>query len=279
MSIRQPGTLSLVNNVSSNYGGSVFVDTNTKIALYQYSKRDNFLGFYCRENNAKRGGAVYVDDEANTDACLGSAECFIQSLNLEQLGRRTQTGPRESLVMVNFSNNSATDSGDAIYGGLLHQCTLNPFTEEVNENTRLLKNEIDLIRNRADIKLSNVASLPVQIHFYDTQPIEYICTDDRIVCQISVEKGKSFKVRVNVSTESGLPVEANVSSSFYLSNGSFGEGQQIQFVGKGCSDYLNFTTTSPDKVVRIKLYPEGPCGNSNSSTIEMKIIYENCTIM
>lgn len=36
-------------------------------------------------NHAKYGGAVYVSDETNSNACRNAQECPIQTLNLDQI--------------------------------------------------------------------------------------------------------------------------------------------------------------------------------------------------
>ena len=95
-----------INNNLAQYGGGIFVADDT-------------------ENGACRGGATETDD---TPTIL--ADCFIQTIALYYYyDWMINLGIFSNYVNTFMTNNTATQSGADIYGGLLDRCTASQSAE------------------------------------------------------------------------------------------------------------------------------------------------------
>ena len=86
ISVHKFGALQVINNTAEN-GGGLYLKVNTRQYLLNcYANmlmKDEALLMFTG-NHATYGGAVYVADDTNSDACLSNTECFIQTLRLYQ---------------------------------------------------------------------------------------------------------------------------------------------------------------------------------------------------
>ena len=71
-------------------------------------------------------------------------------------------------------------------------------------------------------------------------------------------------------------IDASIISSLSSTDGGFSEGQQIQSVGKNCSN-VTFNVFSPHSSEIINLFADGPCGSSTLSTRHLYIEFTECT--
>ena len=127
----QPGTLQVISN-AAELGGGIYLAINSKlhilknIPISSFSGRahltEAFMNF--TGNHANYGGAVYVADDTNSDACSPDIECFIQTLALQQT-----TGASFNMANYFFLDNTASKRGSNLFGGLLDRCTPSPSAE------------------------------------------------------------------------------------------------------------------------------------------------------
>ncbi len=86
-------------------------------------------------NLAQYGGGIFVADDTESGACrVGATEtdatqtifsdCFIQTIKLYR-----NSYDRDNRINTFMTNNTATQSGADIYGGLLDRCTANHNAE------------------------------------------------------------------------------------------------------------------------------------------------------
>ena len=69
-----------------------------------------------------------------------------------------------------FGNNTATNSGPNLYGGLFDRCILSAFTEVYKMNTSIrYYSGVAYLRNISNIVLDSVSSLPVRVMVKDSQ--------------------------------------------------------------------------------------------------------------
>ena len=71
-------------------------------------------------------------------------------------------------------------------------------------------------------------------------------------------------------------VDANIFSYLSSFNSGFGEGQQIQKLGRNCTD-LTYNVFSPHNSETINLFADGPCGRAALSTSHITIHFRDCT--
>ena len=274
IAVYQSGTLQFVNNRAIN-GSGLYLEVNPKLYIlklqFQLDEHD-ILTF--RDNYASsHGGAVYVADDTNHGACSPDIECFIQAFALHQdwfINYKLIT------TNIDFSNNTAaTNLGANIYGGLLDRCIPSPFAEVyLNNRTHVHYTGIAYLENIiiSGIALDTLSSLPVQICFCEGKS-EPDCSYRPPT--IKVKKGEPFTIPLIAMDQVDHSVDANIISSLSSHSGGFREGQQIQSVGRGCTN-LTFNVFSPHDSETMKLYPDGPCGSSSLSVRHLKVQFTDC---
>ena len=118
------------------------------------------------DNSAQYGGGMFIEDKtAGGRLCSGSfslnsefasTECFIQTINLHSYSFLWE----QNLWNIFISNNIATISGDAIYGGLFDRCTQSVSSQaEVKNSPYKPQNGLDYISKTVALNFS-VNSLP-----------------------------------------------------------------------------------------------------------------------
>ena len=115
ISVYQPGLLQFSGNYAEIAGGGLHLEMNPRLNLLKRNNSASIL-FIFRDNHATYGGAVYVADNTSFN-CLYGVECFIQAVALYDTIKVTATGFQFSLVTMNFSDNTATNSGPNLFGG------------------------------------------------------------------------------------------------------------------------------------------------------------------
>ena len=260
VTVHKPAVLQFVNN-SAQYGGAVSLEVNSKL----YMLKSNYMNelFIFKDNHASCGGAIYVADETNSDACSSDFDCFFQTLNgiIHEISSNNPS--------IIFDNNSAIGQGSNLFGGLLDRCIQSSYAEIFY----IHNNGLTYLRNISNITMDSVSSLPVSVCF---------CTNEgQPNCSyqppsIKVRKGHTFTISLTAVDQVGHSVEANITSSLTSSYGGLGEGQHYQPVGKNCTN-LKFNVFSPQESENILFFAEGPCGDSIPSTRYMEIQFLNCS--
>ena len=260
--VNQPADLHLENN-NADRGGGIYLTGSSNINLLRYVNDDNiYAALTFTGNHATTGGALLVDDDSNSGACTtgtSRAECFIQSLSFEP-----QSQPQ---VVLYFEDNTATENGPSIFGGLLNSCTQSQFAAEYANNG------VDYIKSISNVTLDSITSLPVKICYCNNQ-MQPDCNYEPPTIQ--VKKGEGFTISLVAVDQVENAVDANITSFLFSSEGGFSEGQQIQNTSKLCTN-LKFNVFSPLDSEMIGLYAEGPCGNSERVVRYVHIIFTNCT--
>ena len=271
IAVFQPGTLQFANN-NAKFGGGLYLEVNPKLYILK-----NFAELYSvmilTGNHANYGGAVYVSDDTNSGACSPGIECFIQTLALYQ--GTSDDYLRFNTVNILFSENTASEQGPNIFGGLLDRCIPSPFAEVYLEQPRLHYSGATYLGNISNIDIDNdsISSQPVRVCFCNSEH-EPDCSYQPPV--IRVQKGKAFNVSLVAVDQVNHTVDANITVSLSSSDGGFDEGQQIQSVVRNCTN-LTFNVFSPHDFEKLNLSPDGPCGSTTLSTSHVNIQFIECT--
>ena len=298
------------SNTAITNGGAMYLRQNSKIPLvkneldYVWDENLN-LRLDFTSNSAEKGGAMYIAHNANdgvvcqgADREVNQAECFIQTLS--PVNKITSN----NFVYVNtfFTNNTAYQSGSAIYGGLLDQCTINPSAEL---NIWLLEhksywNGFDYIKattqieqsinysqyaiSHPDYLINNISKSDV-IGLISSDGILKFCSDNVISPNhshptVSINKGELFTVSVVVVDQVLNPLNATVTSSLSSEsgNGHFKGGQVEQQVRNQCTELeYNVYPQDSSAQLHIHLYAEGPCGyNIEVSKLTLNLTFLSC---
>ncbi len=161
-----------------------------------------------------------------------------------------------------MTNNTATQSGADIYGGLLDRCTVSQNAEyEISSGLDYIHNTI-----KSSTELS-ISSRPVQVSF---------CNNDYNI--ISTRKGHTFKISVMAVDQVGNPKNSTIRSSVVSESGfdRLKEGQTEQEINNQCTE-LEYNVFSHDSSAQVELYAEGPCINLGISRQRINISFLPCT--
>ena len=264
------------SNTATANGGGVFLQQSSKLYLFKKEYEDvakrsqNILvTLLINNNSAQYGGGIFVADDTESGPCRGRVtetgasqtifdECFIQTINVY--------GFKLNINYFNtfMTNNTATQSGADIYGGVLDRCTVSINTEYQNS-----LNGLDYINKtvKSSTELS-ISSLPVQVIFCNYSKSEHVLT----------RKGHTIKISVMAVDQIGNPVNAAIQSSVVSESGvgRLTEGQTKQEVGNQCTE-LTYNVFSKDSSAQVELYAKGPCINLGISKQFFNIYFLPCT--
>ena len=262
-----PGTLQVIGN-DAELGGGIYFEENSILHVQTKRNVPTFSGntFNFTGNHANIGGAMYVADHTNISACSSNTECFFQTLALHKL-----SNVNLSTVDIVFSDNTATEQGSNLFGGLLDRCIPSPLAE-VYRNQDIHYSGVTYLQNISNIELDSISSQPVRVCFCNSEH-KPDCSYQPPT--IRVQKGKAFNVTLVAVDQVNHTLEANITISLSSSEGGFGEDQQTQSVETICTN-LTFNVFSPQDTETINLYPDGPCDSAILSTSQVDVKFLGC---
>ena len=251
-------------------GGGLFLEFSSLVHLVHPSE----LVF--RWNKAKRGGAIFVGDTTNSILCTGNGilrlssdlfTCFI-----------TNVDPSISQdVDIFFDNNTASERGDDIFGGMLHMCrsSFRADGEGINigDGFTLLRNVSNVDFDNSNI--SSVSSEPVKICFCRNSTPD---CDYSLKNTLNMHRGGTLTISIVAVDQTNTTVPANIRALFSFNDGKtsdVGNGQSVQQTGTDCS-LLSYTISSTLDIVDLMFYAEGPCNDLGDSVRSIKIHLTEC---
>ena len=241
------GKTAVFEGNTARHGGGLKLAGGSKCYFRQYAKV-NFTN-----NHATYGGAVHISDTNPFGYCPQAQvqeDCFFQI--------RDQDFSAGLNSKLRLKNNSAGLAGDAVFGGVIDNCRLEP-----DYQWPVYLNSSDVFDMLVEIKEdyethSCISSPPLQV---------CICVNNAPRCDIStraihVYPGETFIVNVAAVGQREGTVPANI--LYELDNGmDFGDYVQVQ-VSSTCTD-IRYTVFTALEQSYVKLYPQGPCSNLENS--------------
>ncbi|XP_064389952.1 uncharacterized protein LOC135337875 [Halichondria panicea] len=287
------------SNSANNSGGGIYLRQSSKIYILkqdvelELGKTLVILEIY--SNTAQYGGGIFVADSTESGVCRGEdvttagdlpqTECFIQTLDLYGFDNNSikdvipliqaffsllMTGFNEEVKCLNsainnrntfLTNNTATQSGADIYGGLLDRCTVDVSAELSSSD-----NGFEYLNNT--VHYSWIASKAVRVKLCNTTKQA-----------ISVRKGQAFTISIMAVDQAGNPMNnAKIHSSVITESSRVDrlkEGQAQQEVGNQCTE-LEYNVFSQDSSAQVELYADGPCNNLGISRQILNISFLKC---
>ncbi|XP_064389191.1 uncharacterized protein LOC135337227 [Halichondria panicea] len=267
-------TQSYVNidsNTAATKGGGVYLQQGSKLYIYKndpdISAKDPLVKLMINNNLAQYGGGIFVADDTESGACRGGAtetdatqtifaDCFIQTIKLHS------DSIKINHINTFMTNNTATQSGADIFGGLLDRCTASQNAEYKSSKG------LDYIIKTVRSTIASISSRPVRLTFCNYSQYDYVST----------KKGHTFKISVMAVDQVGNPVNATIQSSVVSESGvnRLKEGQAEQRVGNQCTE-LEYNVFSQDSSAQVELYAKGPCINLGISRQLINISFLPCT--
>ncbi len=284
ISVVQPGTLRFIDNTAEDRGGGLYLEVNPKVYMYiqrQAENDDSLVFILFHANHAKLGGAVHIAENTNSGACSPDNdninECFIQTFPLYPSDDGGVVVYVPNTVNILFSENTASEQGANLFGGLLDRCSPTPWpfnTGMFNLQYQKYYSGVSYLGNISNIALSDmdtISSLPVRICF---------CKDNEPDCSyqppaITATKGKPFSVPLVAVDQANHSVDANIIGLLSSPGSSLNKGAKDS-VKRNCTNVL-FNVISPHDSEILYLYADGPCGKSTLSMRHLDINFTNRT--
>ncbi|XP_064389949.1 uncharacterized protein LOC135337873 [Halichondria panicea] len=285
------------SNSVNNSGGGVYLQQSSKIYILKQDLEleigKMLVILEIHNNTAQYGGGIFVADSTESGVCRGEdvttagdltqTECFIQTLDLYGFDinfvetlipfvKSSQSNSYEEEVKclnstsINhrntfLTNNTASQSGADIYGGLLDRCTVDVSAELSSSD-----NGFEYLNNT--VHYSWIASKAVRVKLCNTTKQT-----------ISVRKGQAFTISVMAVDQAGNPMNNAIIHSSVITESSrvdrLKEGQAQQEVGNQCTE-LEYNVFSQDSSAQVELYADGPCNNLGISRQILNISFLKC---
>ncbi|XP_064389809.1 uncharacterized protein LOC135337762 [Halichondria panicea] len=278
------------SNSANNSGGGVYLQQSSKIYILKQNLEielgKTLVKLEIHNNTAQYGGGIFVADSTESGVCRGEdvttagdltqTECFIQTLDLHGLDINFTNLLTLVLTFneqvkclnstVNYcntflTNNTASQSGADIYGGLFDRCTVDVSAELSSSD-----NGFEYLNNT--VHYSSIASKAVRVKLCNTTKQT-----------ISVRKGQAFTISVMAVDQAGNPMNNAIIHSSVITESRrvdrLKEGQAQQEVGNQCTE-LEYNVFSQDSSAQVELYAEGPCNNLGISRQILNISFLKC---
>ena len=222
------GETHFANNEAENGGGVGLVNSAVIIGI---SAENVSLINFSLNRASSYGGALYVDDNSNSDTL-----CSV--INESIKNETTANECFSNTIFLNFSDNSANKLGSNLFGGFLDICEVNETVDSPDKEKRvasfLRKSNID------ESQLDTISSHPVQLCF---------CREGQTDCDyqpetVRIDIGNSFSIEVTAHDQVHNAVNSTVSCSLNSSAGGLDVGQDLQSINAVCTK-LYFTLYSP----------------------------------
>ena len=273
---------------SAHLGGGMALEANSLILLQNLKIGKVYINL--KLNSAGRGGGVWVLDSDNSHCTKNKMKgCF---LKISRINGATLT---KSPPLISFANNTATETGSDIYGGLLDRCTINTqtvgsysgleFLQRASSfNWALHKKRVVLPDN--DVKYYGRVMMVSEFYNHiSSDPVRVcLCKDDVIDCssthpRVFKKKGESFTLSLIATDQVGKPLKATIISSLKSEIGEIGRlkaGQQRRQIGDRCTK-LEFNVFSSGTKAAVEIYADGACKNHvGFSKQEVNITFRPC---
>ena len=277
--------INFTNNVAM-FGGGLSLEANAKLYILKYTKVKKGYNLDTNAtiftaNSAEYGGAVYVDDDANSGCASDpKTECFFQVLAMYDID--VSYDPCLVTKSLYFSKNYANISGSTLYGGLLDRCALNPFAEvychyDMHNNSFTGKTYFEHV-SKVTCKHLSISSKPVRVCFCTKDQSVHHCSINK--SQVDVRKGETFNVSLVAVDQNFRQLNANIQASILSAGSGLAEGQLNRGIPARCTN-LTFNIVSPRDSENLTLYAsDGPCKNAELSraTVEVHFLPCSCPI-
>ena len=289
--------LSLYSSLSGNtaaHGGAIYIDRISSLYIIKESMECNKSDdesddrWYCVTPNkwlnldfsdnqaSKKGGALYVND---TDASSCNSvpfdpdsdpiyrECFIQSIAVYESANDWDTSDA-NFKNIYFSNNSASEDGDILYGGLLDRCAINRFAEQRQIlGDKFIADPLIYLSKMSEFSKSELSSDPMRICFCEDGSDAFNCSSP--APEIYAISGKKFNLSLVIVNQVDKPIASEVKAYLSSSSSKLGENQDKNIVNDSCT-ILSYTISAKGNEI-LYLYADGSCVDRGISRAEISI--------
>ena len=287
ISIRYGGQRSIfrIESNCATQGGGLYFESNSKLYI-----QGNTNSIVFSDNRACFGGAIFINDDTTASVCASDSnstivsvktECFVQKFHYIDVGYIMSSARTSDKPPIEFKNNSASQSGSVLFGGLLDRCTVSPlFSKEYVEEggpirfisgTEYFSNLTSV--DYEDETLSYITSQPVRICFCEFDTSQHDCSYHPPPYHVT--KGEKFNVSLVAVDHVGHAIDANISSSV-SQHGDLAEGETVMETGKRCRNFTFSIKSTRSYDEELTIYANGPCHWLGMSKSVVTVIFKDC---
>ena len=259
------------NNTGSQSGGITFVNTkvifkggSTFLFTSNRGKRGGAMAFYAQSHIIFDGGVTNLTFTNNYASIVGGA-IYVQDSDYARIGPShdhtffSNTPNSLKKPTFHFSNNTAFQAGDALYGG--------------GGNVNDIK-----FNKTASTDWSIAATTPFRICTCEHSKLKCYKYRKIYITHISLLPGQTFNIEVVAMGHWNGTVPANIHAEFkYRMEEKLPKNQQIQSVGRTCTN-LSYTTFFSEKEELLKLQIVTNERSSSSQSLYIFLKRKHCTM-
>lgn len=272
-------------------GGGIYLEASAKLyVLKSNNKHRSTASLQFKENSAKEGGAIYVND-TNPVLCQrlldefqsDSTECFVQVFTLQpKLQVESEDNARG--LNIEFTNNFA-QSGHALFGGLLDRCTVSQFANvnTVRDYRQISSNGVKYFTDITNINVNSSGSSSLQLISSKAVRVCF-CSENVPDCSyqpapMTVRKGTTITVTL-VAVDQVNHTIPNSTIRTALPNYETREtyldrGERYQNTSDGCTD-LKYNISTYRESETLVFSAKGPCWDAALSVRSLRINFKPC---
>ena len=262
-------------------GGGIFLEMDTKIYILKSIFKVNtsklmtghqrIISFSL--NSAQYGGAIYMSDNGMCSLSTKSTvnECFIQTLAMYGPMSADIDSDDTRCQNIDFINNTAMQSGNSLFGGLLDRCSVSQFAEVNINNVNMdytISNGTMIVEGHEYFqKISNIQDIDIGSH-----PVRVcFCTNGQPNClyqhdPIQVRKGqlRNISLSLAVVNQNNNPLQEQTINSQFISGNYYCQSLSQSMDGN-CSKISFGVSSNNDTEELVLSLPEGPCKDAPES--------------
>ena len=281
ISVENSNILTLNSNQAKK-GGGIYFEVDSKLTILKSSANathGDVVKFI--HNSAEYGGAVYVSDDGMCSLTTVN-QCPFQSLAMYgPMPVEMDSYDTRCLNTIHFFNNTAQQSGESLFGGLLDRCTVSIFAEpninNVNtdysfSNGTIVTDGHEYLKVISNIEDEHISSYPVRVCFCREGQGIPDCSYQPEPVQIYRGQQRNILISLSVVDQIDNPLEeATIYSHF--GSGNFLCQNHIQSMDGSCTKLEFSVESSNDTEELILSIGDGPCEDTPQSQGRITIEY------
>ena len=266
-------------------GGGLFLEMDTKIYILKVNTSKLMTGHQIfilfSLNSAQYGGAIYVSDNGMCSLSTTSTvnECFIQTLAMYGPMSADIDSDDTRYQNIDFINNTAMQSGNSLFGGLLDRCSVSQFAEvninNVNmdytiSNGTMIVEGHEYFQKISSIQDTDIGSHPVRVCF---------CTNGQPNCShqhdpIPVMRGQQKNVSLSLAVVDQVDNPLHKATVYsHFDSGNYICQHHIHSIDRNCIKVSFGVSSNNDTEELILSLREGPCKDAPESQARVTLEY------
>ena len=247
-------------NNSARHGGALYFIFNPIVTIAPGA----VINF--ESNSAERGGAIYVVDDVSYIYC--TTDVTLSFLSLPPMCFIDFGSYADNATLLKFQNNTATDGGSVLHGGMLDECVLPNIIEP--------HTALDIFKHVSDFENSSepaISSDPFWLCY---------CSNNCSLSYMSltgIARGQEFTVNITALSQVNNSVQSTVRS--YLKsrpqNSTNSLNGTLQLLESSCTT-LHYRVFSTSRAEELIIFADSPCRDIGKGTLTLRVSFVDCPV-